>query len=428
MRFIQWVKENRSLFAAAVFAAFDLVCLAVAVAFLAARVPVRTFLGADAFSDFLETLAYASVGNPYAEESAVRTNYPPLSILMLLPFTWMAKDTIGLYLDGKISFTSGYLYRYPDFLAAYFVYHALSLALFCFAAYKLVPKGYGVRFRLGCTAAAALCGPMPYCFGRGNILLPAVTFSLLFFAFFRSGSRAMRELANLFLALAVGIKLYPALFALFFVKDRRWLDLVKAAAYSVVFVAAPLFFFDGGFFENFRLFLTRIFGFNALEDRYFHKTNVSVDFLFAAVAEGAEALFGADIRGAMNAVSTVFHILLLAFAGGVSLFAGKNKADAPFALFVCCVYIYFTRISYAYNLLIFVIAAVYLYDGRAEFSSAEKIFFLAALFIVFVPALYLIKFSVAQFVAVAALFAYSSVLMVRAVLKNIRSEKENAEE
>ena len=52
------------------------------------------------FSDFAETLAYASVPNAYNGAYGIRTFYPPLSFLIFWPFTLFCSGQLKAYVGG----------------------------------------------------------------------------------------------------------------------------------------------------------------------------------------------------------------------------------------------------------------------------------------------------------------------------------------
>ena len=87
--------------------------------------------------------------------------------------------------------------------------------------------------------------PFLYLFERGNILLLTFVLVLIFLVFGDSPSRTRRELALLALAAAAALKLYPAIFALFLLRDKRYRELGRVILYFLLLSVLPTFFFGG---------------------------------------------------------------------------------------------------------------------------------------------------------------------------------------
>lgn len=82
---------------------------------------------------------------------------------------------------------------------------------------------------------------------RGNIIYIAFMFLLFFVVFYRSENRALRELSYAALALSAGIKLYPALFGILLLYDRRWKDALKTCIYGLIAIFLPEILFKNYF-------------------------------------------------------------------------------------------------------------------------------------------------------------------------------------
>jgi len=91
---------------------------------------------------------------------------------------------------------------------------------------------------------------------RGNMVFMCLVL-LLFFAYFKdSENKVMRELSLIFIAIAVGIKIYPAVFGILYLKERRWNEVCRLIVYGMIFFFLP-FLFTGGI-EGFLGFLDRL--------------------------------------------------------------------------------------------------------------------------------------------------------------------------
>lgn len=89
----------------------------------------------------------------------------------------------------------------------------------------------------------------PFCAGaieRGNIAIVACT--LVLWAMYLKDSDVFwkRELSLIFIAMAAGLKIYPAIFGLIYVKERRWKEVTRLFLYGIAFFFFP-FMLTGGF-------------------------------------------------------------------------------------------------------------------------------------------------------------------------------------
>lgn len=95
------------------------------------------------------------------------------------------------------------------------------------------------------TLACLLIYPFLFACERGNNIVLAFLFTMLFAFFMDSPSRALREMALISLAIAVGIKTYTVVFGLMLPLQRRWKDSLRCMAYGLIFFFVPFLFFGG---------------------------------------------------------------------------------------------------------------------------------------------------------------------------------------
>lgn len=90
-----------------------------------------------------------------------------------------------------------------------------------------------------------MSAPFIFLAERGNIIIVALIFSMIFIAFKDSEFKWARELAYISLAIAAAIKIYPALFGLLLLKDKKWSAAVRCVIYGLVLFTLPAFLFGG---------------------------------------------------------------------------------------------------------------------------------------------------------------------------------------
>lgn len=211
----------------------------------------------DLFMDFFNSVRDASHGGGY-EKSVI---YPPLANLIYVAIGQMFKSEFV-----AMDFANRFQLRDYDPIAL--MVYFLCIMLCVFSVYLILDR-YLLRSKFKAAPAAlalssALSFPMLYAIQRGNIIILAIPLTM-FFVFFRNHERKLvRELSYIALALAAGIKIYPAVFGILLITDKKYKEALRLVCYGIVAFVVPVFAFGGPelllrLFEN-------IAGFNASHD------------------------------------------------------------------------------------------------------------------------------------------------------------------
>ena len=123
------------------------------------------------------------------------------------------------------------------------MYTLLCVLPLCYMLYRKTP-GKEIM-KLVFPLCLLFSGPFLYLVERGNILLPTLVLLCAFVVGQQSKSRILREISLLCLALAASIKIYPAIFGLFLLCDKRYKEAVRCVIYGILFFFVPFFFFGG---------------------------------------------------------------------------------------------------------------------------------------------------------------------------------------
>lgn len=192
----------------------------------------------DYFMDFFNTLHYVADRNPYVDGygGLVNRNYLPLGYMILYPFSQV--DDFANMLPKDLRIWQG-----P--MIACFVFLLLSLGSFFYLMYE-GKKGRRVE-RLFTTLACALSGIILYNIDRANTVILSATALLFFLLFYKDEKPVYRHLAYMALAIAGALKVYPALFGVLLLYEKRIKDAAYAILYGLTFVFLPFLFFQGGF-------------------------------------------------------------------------------------------------------------------------------------------------------------------------------------
>lgn len=297
-------------------------------------------LGAtDLFSDFFAAISDAARGAAaYGERGVI---YPPLANLVLLLLARLLPPPL---LTGD----HATLWRqYNGAVLCYVLFAAVTVALLFLFARRLTGSG---------VAALALCVCFPTCFllERGNMLLLALLPLLLFCRGFDSACPARREAALVALAVAAALKVYPLLFALVLVSERRWCALGRLLGYTAVLTLLPSFCFGGPL----ALWLT-------------------VKNALSFTANGQNAAHFMQLLGLDAERGALVLALLYALALAVALIAALLRLP-PWQLFALAatVLLCFSSIFSAYNWLLFLPALLALFENKCQ-HGLEKLYFWA---------------------------------------------------
>ena len=198
--------------------------------------------GGDGYMDFFNHISY--VNDPsrvyFVSGSAC---FPPLVYLLYLLFNRVMPEGSVVMYDVNVS---------PTAMLLYIIYVALSSVMFfCAANNFLKLSSKAERF----FTFAAIFLSNVFIFGvieRGNSAFLVLIALLYAFAFKDSESKLKREIALILIAVAAGIKVYPAIFGLLYLREKRWKEAGRLIVYGILFFFVPFVFFGG--FEGMKQF------------------------------------------------------------------------------------------------------------------------------------------------------------------------------
>ncbi|MDE6598122.1 MAG: DUF2029 domain-containing protein [Clostridia bacterium] len=263
--------------------------------------------------DFFNVNYFVVDMDPYIARGS---SYPPFALLIAklfsistnyLPGPVLARETIG----G---------------MASLIILFILSLAIALILLRKICKKhGVSVLATLMIFVAFLISAPILFEINRGNYLILALVFSAVFLVYYKDERRWARELSYVALAVAAGIKLYPAAFALVLLKNKRFLDFGKVALYSVCLVLFPFFAFKGGFIANVKAFMHNLSSWTGspyLTSHNltgFYSNDVSVKNLFVMLCAKVSGKEPWTLTGAVQNTGLTFGIFISVAMAAVSL-------------------------------------------------------------------------------------------------------------
>ncbi len=197
----------------------------------------RNSVGTDFFMDFFNSIRDASTKDVYKEGII----YPPLANMFFY--------VLSLMIDPELAATKfsrrTMLQRDYVCLFIYFVFVVLCLLLFSSIIKRYFAKHGLDKYSSAFSVLLIFSYPMIYCVQRGNIALLSLVFSMFFIFNRKNENKFIKELSFILLAIAAGIKLYPAAFGLLLLADKKYKDAIRLAFYGIICIILPFFFYDG---------------------------------------------------------------------------------------------------------------------------------------------------------------------------------------
>lgn len=210
--------------------------------------PYNTFLFSevDNFMDFYNVNNFVEDFNPYSSDKTV--SYPPFALVFAYPFS----------LFFNYSKHGPYLAR--ESLLAIFSYLILFVSFSCFLlkyTYHSI-KGNGKLNDYIYTTILFFTYPVFFLFDRGNYLMISFVFVCLFAYYY-----VLNPTKSLyFLSAAIAMKIYPVMFILLFLVERKYKNIWKVAAITACLSIIPMLLFRGDFVSNVVSFIKNLFFFS----------------------------------------------------------------------------------------------------------------------------------------------------------------------
>ena len=257
----------------------------------------RNTVGTDFFMDFFNSIRDASTKDVYKEGII----YPPLANMFFYVLSLMIDPDLAATKFSRRTM----LQRDYVCLFIYFVFVILCFLLFSSIIKRYFAKHGLDKFSSAFTVLLVFSYPMIYCVQRGNIALLSLVFSMFFIFNRKSENKFIRELSFILLAIAAGIKLYPAAFGLLLLADNKYKDAIRLAVYGIICIILPFFFYDG--FES----ISDLFN-NLNEFSDYTLDKLSPEFVCIDVlAMYANTLFGIKFSDAYTFLATVTYLSAL---------------------------------------------------------------------------------------------------------------------
>lgn len=313
--------------------------------------PLDSF--SDMFMDYFNSLRCVFMDNPYNQAGVI---YPPLcySILSLFTGSVSEKDTFA---DISVYCETHYADRLRirnsrEAMLSYFVFFLICTLIFITVINKILRKNNVKNIFLFDICVIFSWGFI-YVFDRGNFLLPAVIFILLFLLLNESSNKIVQELSLICLACAISLKIYPVFLAIILLTDKQYSRFVRTGFYSALLFFVPMTFF-GGYESICYLMQSIVFAGDRLSGNYIG-SNLNISSQIMVLEEiTAPSLFWDILKRFLPIVVIVLGITAAFFL--------KKKWKK--LLLLTCVFLLFPGTTMLYNLLYLIPPLVYFIPER----------------------------------------------------------------
>lgn len=310
----------------------------------------------DSFMDFFNSMDETIYRDPYSRGVI----YPPLCYIIYYLFLRMIphSQVVDIFRERKFSPTGMKLFQIP------IVLYVLLLLIAVFITIFLLNKALGKKIKEKYHLIFLLCFSIPFIFvyERGNIVLISLIFSMIFFIFKDSSNKLLKECSLISLAISAGIKIYPAIYGLLLLKEKRYKDSIRTMSYGILFTFVPFLFFSGKIYNIISL-LRNIK--NTTTD--FSGNRIAYLINFSAVLKVLLSFFSNNKILIYYTISFVISFLII--GGIISFFVIKNRTKN--ILILTCFIVGIPGFSYLY-VSIFMIIPFILYILDESFRKKKE--------------------------------------------------------
>lgn len=305
----------------------------------------------DTFRDYYESLLQA-LNQPFQNGGI----YPPMCYIIYL----LMGHLIPSYVLPDLSFNV--IREFQGSLMGFTIYFVITFLIFIFLCKKL-KKGNKFE-KILFTILILISVPFLYQFERSNIIFIALLALMLFLLFKDSKNKILKELSIVFLALSISIKIYPAIFGLLFIKNKKYKELLRLIIYTLILYLIPFLLLGG--FDIIATFIHNLT--NTTSDFYHNLIRDKVSFITVL-----DYIFNTFHIKFISKI--VYYVLLIVSI--FSIFICKSKWKT--ILLLTCLMIGVPYISFCYTLIFLVIPLIYFLDTKEKRSKIDYVYL--ALFI-----------------------------------------------
>lgn len=258
------------------------------------------------------------------------------------------------------------------------LYFTSTLAAFFALLYKY-KQGFKWEKVLFCLAVA-LSTPFLFWFERANYIILALIGSLFFLMHYKDDRPAWRQAALLALAGAISVKIYPAVFGMFLLKEHRWKDICYLGIYTALAFLIPFIWLGG--FSQIRTYISNLGQNAAFFPGYGYGLSAVSSFALLAaekMTHGSKHLY--------HVYQEIMHAIpfIILIGGAVSAYFSKQNWKTLALL--CLLIVLIPSISFTYVEIFMILPLAAFFNEEKTFTSENISYFLllSVLFVIHLP-------------------------------------------
>lgn len=303
-------------------------------------------------SDFFFTLRSLVDGDPYGNSEI----YMPLTYLLLYPFSQLA-DYASLTVEHDRVYLNE-CWGIPVGMVSYMFLLLLMSLLFWHSLQKLNRKNYLSNWSIGLLFFSSI---FIFSIERGNLIILSAALVNYFFAYYKDSDRRKVFFALFALCIASILKIYPAIFGLLLLKEKRYKDVLWCFAIGLPLVFLPYLAFKGGL-NNVPIHLSNIANMQGeFSTKWIHFFGITkfADFLYYSVY-----ITGPTYSILHTVLSLLNQILLLVTIAIVVL--SNNAFWKNAMLLSCALILYPTNSGFYCGLYFFPVLCIFMGETNAN--------------------------------------------------------------
>ena len=181
----------------------------------------------DAFMDYFNSVTHAMGRDPYGAQAI----YPPLCYIIYWGMGMLMGSKAMVMFDENRTNISWEIKGLTLPMVIFLLYFLISLFIFIGLTYLFIKEKKKYRIWLIILVLASV--PFMFQFERANIIFISLLGSMAFFVWKDSENKILKEFALICLALSAALKIYPAIFGLLLVKEKRYRETLRLNIYGV---------------------------------------------------------------------------------------------------------------------------------------------------------------------------------------------------
>ncbi len=367
----------------------------------------------DSFMDFFNPVFVSYARNPYTRIDMI---YPPICYL----FYWM----VSLMIPSEYFENAYFVRSSQEGLFVLSVYTVITSIVLYFLLDKLIKKSVYKKYII---FSIFLSAPFLHLYERANIIIWALIFLLLFLLYKDDERKKVREFSYICLGLAFSIKIYPAIFGLLLLKEKRYKDALKCAIYGLFIFILPFGIMGG--FDKISIMIS------ALATGAQNTISMLQGLGYKVNYSNTVSMILALINGGLD--ESFFHIgsiiaFVISFIIFVSTFFVREKWKVSALL--CCIMIGLPGFSFQYTVIFMVIPLIQ-FLNKESFSNIDYLYMvLFAMMFVFVSLVPISFLSVIEgvypvtatvFLESISIFIIPFVIIINEIYEYLKGKKTN---